>query len=130
MIPILAFVTAVTATSPYPIDDELNAMATSDGHAYLASQARLLHAGPAIEAALPRWREAEVLAGLVEFVVVPRPGESPATLPAPFRVRALTGFPLGISSSQIRARIKAGRTVDALTPPAVAEAIRNNRLYL
>jgi len=101
-------------------------------------------------AQLPKWREAEALAKLVEFVVIPRPiiaGSSPnsgildtasvgtsrsldSLLPAPFRGRALTGFPLGVSSSQIRARVKAGLSIELLTPAAVAEAIHNNRLYL
>jgi nicotinate-nucleotide adenylyltransferase len=79
---------------------------------------------------LPKWREADALAGLVEFVVIPRPGEEPAALPAPFRGRILRGFPLGVSSSQIRERIRLGRDVEYLVGPAVAEAIRNNRLYL
>jgi len=81
-------------------------------------------------AQLPKWRAAEELARLVEFVVIPRPGQLEAPVPAPFRGRWLTGFPLGISSSQIRARVKAGRPVDHLVPGLVAEAIRNNRLYL
>jgi nicotinic acid mononucleotide adenylyltransferase len=42
----------------------------------------------------------------------------------------LRGFPVVVSSSQIRARVKAGLPVTHLTPPAVAEAIANNRLYL
>jgi len=42
----------------------------------------------------------------------------------------LQGFPFGVSSSQIRARVKAGLPIDQLVPPAVAEAIRNYRLYL
>ena len=50
---------------------------------------------------------------LVEFVVIPRPGEAPVHAPAPFRVRALRGFPVGISSSQIRERIRAGADVAA-----------------
>ena len=79
---------------------------------------------------LPKWREAEALAGLVEFLVIPRPGETPGTLPAPFRLRALNGFPVKISSSQIRDRIRRGLPLEPLVPPAVAEAIRNNRLYL
>lgn len=81
-------------------------------------------------ALLPTWREARAMAELVEFVVIPRPGEAGALLPAPFRGRALTGFPLGVSSSQIRARVREGKPVDLLVPPAVAEAIRDNRLYL
>ena len=81
-------------------------------------------------AQLPQWREAAELARLAQFVVAPRPGESPAALPAPFRGRALRGFPLAVSSSEIRARVKAGLPVTRLTPAAVAEAIANNRLYL
>jgi nicotinate-nucleotide adenylyltransferase len=81
-------------------------------------------------AQLPKWRAAEELARLVEFVVIPRPGQVEAPIPAPFRGRWLAGFPLGISSSQIRARVKAGQPVDHLVPSPVAEAIRNNRLYL
>jgi nicotinate-nucleotide adenylyltransferase len=81
-------------------------------------------------AKLPLWREAPELARLAEFVVIPRPGEVAVSFPAPFRGRWLTGFPLGVSSSQIRARLKAGLTVDHLVPPVVAEALRNNPLYL
>ena len=79
---------------------------------------------------LTKWRDADELARLVEFVVLPRPGQAAAPLPAPFRGRALVGFPLGVSSSQIRERVKAGLPIDLLVGPAVAEAIRNNRLYL
>jgi nicotinate-nucleotide adenylyltransferase len=79
---------------------------------------------------LPLWREARELARLVEFVIIPRPGEIVPPLEAPFRGRALRGFPLGVSSSEIRARCRAGLAVGHLTPPAVAEAIKNNRLYL
>lgn len=81
-------------------------------------------------ATLPKWKEAASLADLVEFVVIPRPGSAPVSLPAPFRGRQLQGFPLGVSSSQIRARVKAGQPIDLLVPPPVAEAIANNRLYL
>jgi nicotinate-nucleotide adenylyltransferase len=89
---------------------------------------------------LPKWRLAAELARLAQFVVIPRPGQlegapgrpaSPTTpLPAPFRGRTLAGFPLGVSSSQIRARAKAGLAIEPLVPAAVAEAIRNNGLYL
>ena len=79
---------------------------------------------------LPKWRAAEELAGLVEFLVILRPGETSAPLPGPFHGQTLTGFPLGVSSSQIRARVKHGLPIDWLVPAPVAEAIRNNRLYL
>jgi nicotinate-nucleotide adenylyltransferase len=76
------------------------------------------------------WREAAELARLAQFLIIPRPGETVAALPEPFRGRALRGVPLGVSSSEIRARLKAGLPVTHLTPPAVAEALANNRLYL
>jgi nicotinate-nucleotide adenylyltransferase len=79
---------------------------------------------------LTKWREAAELAGLARFVVQPRPGETADSFPPPFRGRALQGFPLGISSSQIRNRVKAGQSIEHLVPAAVAQAIHNNRLYV
>lgn len=79
---------------------------------------------------LAKWREAEELARLLEFIATPRPGEKEAAFPASFRGRTLKGFPLGVSASQIRARVKAGLSIEHLVSPAVAEAIRNYRLYL
>jgi len=81
-------------------------------------------------AQLPKWREAAELARVLEFVVIPRPGQTDVPFPAPFRGRMLKGFPFGVSSSQIRDRVKAGLPINQLVPAAVAEAIRNNRLYL
>jgi nicotinate-nucleotide adenylyltransferase len=79
---------------------------------------------------LPRWREAASLAELVEFIVISRPGEANLSAPEPFRTVALNGFPLALSASQIRFRVQAGLPLSGLLPDAVAEAIRNNRLYL
>ena len=79
---------------------------------------------------LASWREADELARLAEFVVVPRPGESEPSFSKPFRGRVLKGFPLAISSSQIRARLKAGQPIDHLVPATVAEAICSSSLYI
>lgn len=79
---------------------------------------------------LPTWREAVALASRVRFVVVPRPGEAYAPFPKPFQGIYLRGFPADISASAIRKRIQSGLPIDHLVPSAVAEAIRNNRLYL
>src|SRR5687767_11634703 len=78
---------------------------------------------------LHKWRSADELAGSAEFVAIPRPGQAAPAPPAGFRVRALHGFPFGVSSSQIRERIRAGKPIDCLVPAAVTEAIRNSRLY-
>ena len=80
-------------------------------------------------AQLPEWRESERLARLATFVVIPRPGQLPVPVPPPFKGRILAGFPLAVSSSQIRGRVQAGLTIDHLVPAPVAEAIRNYRLY-
>lgn len=81
-------------------------------------------------ATLNEWREPAGLAKLAEFVAVPRPGGSPAIFPPPFRGRTLKGFPFDVSSSQIRARVKAGLPIEHLAPPFVADAIRAGRLYV
>ena len=78
---------------------------------------------------LPKWREAGELARLVQFVVIPRPGEGLADPPAPFRVRVLGGWPLQLSSSQIRARVQAGQPVEHLLPPGIADVVREAGLY-
>lgn len=94
-------------------------------------------------AKLNAWREPAELARLAEFVVIPRPvwssgfsrsagppeGGTP-NFPQPFRGRALKGFPFGVSSSEIRARVQAGLPIENLVPAAVAEAIRNGQLYV
>lgn len=79
---------------------------------------------------LPKWRDASSLAQLAEFVVVSRPGKPDVSLPPPFQGRHLRGFPIDISSSQIRHRVRQGLPVEALVGSAVAADILNNRLYL
>ena len=80
-------------------------------------------------AKLNEWREPAELARLAEFVAVPRPGGGVPVFPPPFRGRILRGFPLGVSSSQIRARAKAGLSLQHLVPAAVAETINVTKLY-
>ncbi|MGV3774859.1 MAG: nicotinate-nucleotide adenylyltransferase [Verrucomicrobiales bacterium] len=79
---------------------------------------------------LPKWRDAEELAREATFVIIPRPGQAEEEAPRPFRAKRLSGFPLGLSSSQIRARVKEGLPIDLLTGPSVAELIHKNALYL
>jgi nicotinate-nucleotide adenylyltransferase len=78
---------------------------------------------------LNEWRESAELATLAEFAAIPRPGGGPLVFPPPFRGHTLRGFPFGVSSTQIRARIQAGQSIDTLVPPAVAETISRDRLY-
>jgi nicotinate-nucleotide adenylyltransferase len=78
---------------------------------------------------LNEWREASELAKLAEFVAVPRPGESTVHFPKPFRGRILKGFPVEISSSQIRTRVKASLPIENLVPSFVTDAIAAAKLY-
>jgi len=80
-------------------------------------------------AKLNEWREPAELARLAEFVVIPRPGQPPVNFPPPLRGQYLKGFPMDVSSSEIRRRLKAGLTVEHLLPDAVAEAIQAAGIY-
>lgn len=79
---------------------------------------------------LPKWRDAGELAERVTFLVIPRPGEKLAEAVPPFRARHLAGFPIGVSASQIRERVRRNLPVDLLVGSPVAESIRHNDLYL
>jgi nicotinate-nucleotide adenylyltransferase len=93
-------------------------------------RARLFYIIGADNAAkLNEWRQADELATLADFVAVPRPGGSDAVFPPPFRGHTLKGFPFGLSSTEIRQRLKAGLPVETMVPPFVAEAIRDSGAY-
>ncbi|HEX7859472.1 MAG TPA: nicotinate (nicotinamide) nucleotide adenylyltransferase [Verrucomicrobiae bacterium] len=81
-------------------------------------------------AQLPKWREARELAERVTFLIIPRPGEPAAKPVPPFRSQQLAGFPIGLSASQIRERVRQKLPVELLVGAPVAETIRHNDLYL
>jgi nicotinate-nucleotide adenylyltransferase len=86
---------------------------------------------------LPSWHEPDRLFAAAQVAVVPREGYAapdPAWLAQTFpgredRVRYVEAPHLGVSSTGIRARIAAGRTIRYLVPPAVASYIGANGLY-
>ena len=80
-------------------------------------------------ATLPQWREAAALAAAATFVVVPRPGAPEEVFPQPFSGRYLQGKPMAISASEIRERLRAGRSVANFVPPPVAQLLNSMQIY-
>jgi nicotinate-nucleotide adenylyltransferase len=88
-------------------------------------------------AELPTWHEPERLFHSARMAVVPRegyPAPDPAWLADAFpgrqdRVDYLEGPRLGLSSTALRARVAAGRSIRYLVPAAVAAYIAEHRLY-
>ena len=78
---------------------------------------------------LSQWKESAALASLVEFVVIPRPGGAASGMPPPYRVHQLRGWPLQVSSSEIRERAARGQSLRHLVPGPVAEVLTAEALY-
>lgn len=77
------------------------------------------------------WKDPLELISSCEFVVVPRPGVGPGDGDPRIREKAhLLDTPLiGISSSDIRDRVRTGRSIRYLVSPAVNAYIREKNLY-
>lgn len=87
------------------------------------------------------WKEPEELLGEAVFIVANRPGYDLADLEgalppaaggggAPPRVLVMDIPALEVSSTEIRARVKEGRTITYLVPEGVAAFIEKNGFYL
>jgi len=80
---------------------------------------------------LPKWREAEALAALVEFAVMGRPGGDYKVPEIPsLRVQIINGHQVEISSTDIRERLANGASIRHLVPEAVHQFIQKQNLYL
>jgi nicotinate-nucleotide adenylyltransferase len=113
---------------------------------YTVDLLRTLHAadrelffvvGADIVPELPRWHAPETILQLATLVVVTRPGAPQADLDAleqqlpgaRTRIEVLPTPGVDISSTVLRARVRAGQPIRYLTPPAVENYIRDNGLY-
>jgi nicotinate-nucleotide adenylyltransferase len=83
---------------------------------------------------LPKWHKPQELLREVDFVIARRPGSiiDWDALPAEFHVLQanVVDAPLiDVSATQIRERVRAGRSIRYLVPPEVEQYIREHHLY-
>ncbi len=80
---------------------------------------------------LDRWRRIDELVGLVEFLVLERPGSdlACALTASDFSYQVLEAPLMNESSSEIRERCEAGRSLEGLVPDAVQAFISERELY-
>jgi cytidyltransferase-like protein len=77
---------------------------------------------------LHTWVRADEVGRLATLVIVTRPGTAPVR-PEGWRVEVVEMPALDISSTDLRARVAAGRPIDGLVPPGAVRVIRDHRLY-
>ncbi len=77
---------------------------------------------------LPRWREPEEIARLATLAVVSREGEALPPEPA-YPAVAVAVTRVDVSSTEVRRRVAAGRSIRYLVPEAVRAVIERERLY-
>jgi nicotinate-nucleotide adenylyltransferase len=75
---------------------------------------------------VPEWRGAARFPELCTVVVLTRPGATPANLPGAMAVEVPS---VEVSSTEIRDRVRDGRSIRDLVPPGVGEYIDARRLY-
>jgi len=84
---------------------------------------------------LDTWHDPEELVGLCTLAVAPRPGDAPEAVAVAAarwgegRVTVLDIAPLGISSSDVRARVAAGRPIRYLVPRQIEQRVHELGLY-
>ncbi len=80
-------------------------------------------------AGLDTWHRAEELKALAEIAVVARPGSEGLAAPAGWRSQIVSVPQFGISSSDVRSRVRDGRPLTYLLTVPVISYIRQNGLY-
>lgn len=104
--------------------DTLTAVAS----AWPAAELFLL-VGADVPASFAKWRAPERIAQLATIVVLERSGEAPELGGLPGTWRALATRRIDISSTEIRQRVRDGKSIRGFVPDAVARFIAAERLY-
>ncbi len=81
---------------------------------------------------LPNWKDPLKILELSHFIAVQRPGFSLENISYEYRKKVIfvKGVWIEVSSSDIRKRIKEGKTIKTLVPEAVREYIEDNALFI
>lgn len=90
------------------------------------SLALILLLGADAAATLPQWREPDAVVSLAEVVVLQRTGGAGN---APASGRTIDTRRVDVSSTEIRARVRAGKSIRGFVPEPVAAYIEGRRLY-
>lgn len=133
----VAMVRALSAADPrLAVDDS---EVTRGGLSYTVDTLRSLRAaepdaeffllmGEDTAATLPQWREPEALALLVTVAIAGR-GEVERPLPQGFQAQRLATRRVDISATEVRERVRRGRSIRGFVPDAVADYIEAQQLY-
>jgi nicotinate-nucleotide adenylyltransferase len=128
-----AAIEGIEGVESSPIEIERNApTVTADTLETLAGPDRelFLVLGADAVANMPTWRRLEETRALATVVVVERLGDAHSEPPGPgWQVQRVEIPRLDIASTDLRDRLRHGRPVDGLVPPAVLRTIRANGLY-
>jgi nicotinate-nucleotide adenylyltransferase len=92
-----------------------------------APLALFLLVGADVASTLPKWRDPEGIASLAEIVMLTREGGA-EVLP-PGVSRRIRTRRVDVSSTEVRARVRAGQSIRGFVPDAVAEYIATAGLY-
>lgn len=92
-----------------------------------APLALFLLIGADVAATLPKWRDPEGIAALAEIVMMTREGGA-EDLP-PGVLRRISTRRVDVSSTEVRARVRAGHSIRGFVPDAVADYIATTGLY-
>ncbi|MDP9070843.1 MAG: nicotinate-nucleotide adenylyltransferase [Actinomycetota bacterium] len=85
--------------------------------------------GSDVAAELPTWERMEEVRDRATLAMVARPGVAVVPPPPPWRAEIVDTPPIGVSSTDLRARVAAGKPIDVLVPAAAVGEIRRRGLY-
>jgi nicotinate-nucleotide adenylyltransferase len=85
--------------------------------------------GADVPQSFAKWREPERIVELATVVVMERAGDAPDLSAMPGRPQRLLTRRVDISSTEIRQRVKEGKSIRGFVPDAVAGYIATERLY-